>query len=379
MLTNDICLEITKYLNDKDKLRFISCNATLYRLIDKIIYMDRYTLGQIMHSKHYNNFSDVVFCIEDCHLFALYGKHLYGYATPWISKPTMPKNIKIVNIQSSVQLYDGFFIEGLKEIVFNYTYNFPINFKFPMSLETIFFSKHFDCDITKCLHGNIKNIIFGSYFNQPIDGCFHEGNYSISFGSYFSQSLKNNIPKSVKLLKLRNISNVETGDIPESVLTLKLDTKNSYHLKYKKQDIQNIVPDGVRTLYVNYYNVNIPNSVKKLIIGKNYYDKCELIIPNSVINLTYSNNSKLPKLPNSIKNLYLDGEFNRTIVNVIPNGVERIEFGDNFNRKVDNCIPKSVTYIKFGRHFNNDIKSLYNRKIYIEMPAANIINLSNHY
>lgn len=143
---------------------------------------------------------------------------------------------------------------------------------------------------------------------------------------------------------------------------------NKYHYG------NNAISNGNKIFLENYLK---KDKIKKC---KSMYYQSELFIldiPENIQYIQYTRNKNICEyLPDTLKHLYLGGEFDHPInklpsqlkilqlsgyfnqdVNNLPQGLEKIIFGNYFNKSVD-LLPESLIYVEFGHNFNQDISNL---------------------
>lgn len=109
--------------------------------------------------------------------------------------------------------------------------------------------------------------------------------------------------------------------------------------------------------------LELKSEVGKLLLMKHYLNE-------ERTHVKIYDKESLKNLPDSIKTIKFDKNFNDNIDGLIEINVEKLIFGKNFNHDINN-IPKSVKHIhlnknwncKFGDSINNDIKITRNKKV----------------
>lgn len=159
-------------------------------------------------------------------------------------------------------------MKNIKIIKIGHMINQPINFlNISKNVKKIIFGKMFESDLI--LPDSIENITFcyNSKFNQSVNNLPNKLKY-LKFGEKFNQPV-DNLPSGLKYLFLGQFFNQELNFLPESIITLEF-SYNSFYPKSLE---------------------NLPNNIKKLLLGSKYQNN---LLNN--INLINLNN-----LPNNIK------------------------------------------------------------------------------
>lgn len=166
---------------------------------------------------------------------------------------------------------------------------------------------------------------------------------------------------------------------PKSVTELYLDFEFPKDLSYLNLASQNIkmnlyleflfnqiiIPNSVKYLeFGNDFNkklINkIPNSVETLIFGHSFDQNIENYIPDSVITLEFGDNFDQPIkdcIPNSVKYLRFGYGFNQEIINAIPKSIIDLCFGEDFNQNID-YLPDSIKYLYLDDNYERKVKKL---------------------
>src|SRR5579872_6693746 len=133
ILTIDSIIDITIYLNDKDKIKFLSSSKELHILKDKVHYNDQIYIGDINDLWYFDRFT----------------------------------NIHISNSN----------------------YRYPI----PNSIIKLSLRYYFYADIKGYIPNTVTHLTFGGYFNQNIEGCIPTSVTHLTFGHYFNKKIKGHI------------------------------------------------------------------------------------------------------------------------------------------------------------------------------------------
>lgn len=266
---NDIVIIIAKFLNDREKILFLSSSNRLHLLKNKIHYNEVINIMKIKDLTYYDMFTNV--CISNL-------EH----------KP--PKSITHL-------YFDWYFNEDIKDFLFT---------SIMTNLTHIIFSTNFNKSIKGCIPNSVTYLHFGdeSIFNQDIEDCIPNAITHLFFGCQFNKNIKACIPNSVTHLVFGPAfnQNIE-GCIPNSMKA------NLTHLFFTfgfNQDIKGCIPNSVTHLFFGYeFNRNIkgylPKSLKYLVFGSNFDqqidDEClsesliELVVPDSCKNILLTNNT----------------------------------------------------------------------------------------
>lgn len=173
------------------------------------------------------------------------------------------------------------------------------------NIKKIIFDK--DCDFnnvieSKFLPNNLTHLYLNSKFNSKIE--LIPSLTHLYFGSMFN--------KEINLLKINCLTHLSLGVsfnknliLPNTLLYLELGCNNQY--------IIDNIPNSVKTLkLINYFDLelnNLPNSIENIIFmkdDKHYNYNCHW-------NEIYNYDKELNNLPNSVKYLYLPYDYNLVI------------------------------------------------------------------
>jgi len=154
MMTEDIIMEISVLLTDKEKIYLSMTSKFMNQLKYKFIYRDKIIVTKINHLPYFDNFE----CVE---LSPLYCYH--------------PKRAKYI-YYASCSTYVPSYVTHLSFYNFNYS---PKNI----------------------IPSSVTHLKFNNCFNQSIKNCIPSSVVEIKFGKWYSRSI-NNIPTSVKKVSL---------------------------------------------------------------------------------------------------------------------------------------------------------------------------------
>lgn len=257
VLIEDILLIITVYLNNEEKINFLSSSRDLHNLKNKIYYEDIINVKNIYELWYFDRF----------------------------------KNIIIDNLEYKLP-------KSLNQLTFCETFNNNIKEYIPDSVSHLTFGNDFNQDIQDCIPNSITHLTFGHCFNKNINGCIPSSVTQLTFGACFDRNIKGCIPNSVTHLIFgdcfnKNISNC----IPPSVTHLTLGT-------HFEQDLSRCISNSVTTSLVHLtfcYHIKsnksmkewIPTQIYNLFHKRDYIENINNCLPQSIKRLTliyhYSN------------------------------------------------------------------------------------------
>ncbi|BCS82967.1 FNIP repeat-containing protein [Cotonvirus japonicus] len=322
---------IIKFLDDKSKISFLSCNKFTINLINDD-YMtfklnNVYNYEEIKSSRFIKNFSNVsYYCkgsynIPDCttHLFFLckLNQPLNKYSL---------NNVKEISLPGSFNQLIYCLPKNLKTIYFGNKFNQSIENCFHDGIETIYFGREFNQSIENHLPKTLKDICFGDNFNQSIKNSFFNGLEILCFGDNFNQPIENYLPNSLKCLYFGdNFNQPIKNYLPNNLTDLKLGKNFTYSL-------EGCIPSKLQSLTIK--NIN-PIDISNCVIEQ---EKSLLLNKNGV--------------PDSLVNFSIGCQFNEKYY-YIPDTVQCLKIANPCN-----FIPKNVTNLKFGYGFHGRIKNL---------------------
>ncbi|AFX92266.1 putative F-box and FNIP repeat-containing protein [Megavirus courdo11] len=128
VLNDDVIMYILEYLNDMDKIRFLSVDLRLHNFINYI----------------------------------------------WFN-----------------EIYDYILIKGLPYLDrFKYIKYETNTINIPKRITHLTFGREFDQNIKGCIPNSVTHLIFGEYFNQDIKDCIPNSVTHLTFGFYFDRNIK---------------------------------------------------------------------------------------------------------------------------------------------------------------------------------------------
>lgn len=269
-LIPEILLYIAEYLEDQNKVRFLSINKKMYELMHNVIFTGEYRLTKIKDLTIFDRFESVVI---DCRfdnqiklpkkirklqydpckakfsgirsvmnylpnsietLIILAEDDLNNYV-----ELIVPPNVKILEVGNRVKimnkipqtctklkygkkLYSNIIPDGVKKLtleVFDETTKDYI----PKSIKTLvlekwssnYFEDSFNCNF---IPEHIKDLNFGNHFNDVLKGQFPKNILSLNFGCSFNRSLDGHLPKKLRFLHLGTLFDKDLSQcIPKSV------------------------------------------------------------------------------------------------------------------------------------------------------------------
>ncbi|AVG45964.1 F-box and FNIP repeat-containing [Acanthamoeba polyphaga mimivirus] len=198
ILNDDVIMCILEYLNDIDKMNFLSVDLRLHSFVNHIWFNGIYDYKLIRELPYLDRF-----------------KHI-KYET------------NIINIPKCIT-----------HLIFGLFFNQSIKGCIPNSVTHLTFGDNFNQNIENCIPNSVTHLTFGWYFNQNIKDCIPNNVSHLKFGWKFNQDIKDCIPNSVTHLKFGYSFNQNKDCIPDSVTHLTLN-KQFYkrNKKYINKNIQ---------------------------------------------------------------------------------------------------------------------------------------------
>lgn len=365
------------YLDDEDKLNFISCSKMLNSQKTKLRFNEeRDCYAEDQDKWYFNCLTHIK--ISEIFEFPTSTKYFSIYFSTYTWKLSfIPDFITHLEFDDEFdKSIENLIPSSVTHLIFGKEFNKPIKNHLPVNLTHLTFGDKFGQSIENAIPKSVIYLKFGSFFDKPIasaENNLPENLQHLEFGCDFGQQIKNNIPKSVKYLNLGGYSGSIYKCIPKSVEVLIF----GYEFDGK---IKNKIPDSVKILNLGGYSRSIegciPNSVVELTLE--CFDKINPEdIPNSVVKLTIEQCRKYIKsdeIPESVRELIIGRhcgisiEFpdfithltlkthNVRMNNDIPNSVTHLSLIDNFrNRDITNLIPNFVTHLILGNKFNQNL------------------------
>eukprot|EP01132_Coremiostelium_polycephalum_P002864 gene2864-3559_t len=170
----------------------------------------------------------------------------------------LPLGIKELELGDK-EIPKGFLPESIKSLVLGQTFNQPLDFGIPNTLEYIKVSEHFNQPILpNQLPVNLKFLKLGNMFDQKLEiGSIPSSVETLYFGKQYSQEIKPNV-------------------IPENVKYLQL--SNNFQVNFKDSKTgKSILPPKLEVLWINHSPVieegDLPSSLKYLILPTFYKHK----------------------------------------------------------------------------------------------------------
>jgi hypothetical protein len=224
-----------------------------------------------------------------------------------------------------------------------------------------------------CLDLSVTNFSFQDVYDiSNIPDCITELN--IQFTDGVTLQGIDNLPHSLKILKLRNFkNNICFDNLPSSLEVLFIYTR--HYTEQINKPLDNL-PSNLKILYIeseefNQSLLNLPKTLETLCIfsNQNIYNKNTLQLPS---NLKYFNcncidySDEMFDFPNTLEFLYLDNKTKKDVVfrNKLPNSLK--QFGVGYNVILDyDKIPTlldTLVYIRDLSIFNKHMK--LRRKMY---------------
>ncbi|AGF85008.1 repeat-containing protein [Moumouvirus goulette] len=276
-LNFDTILHLFDYLDDKDKISFMSTCQDLFNIKNSIKIQNLYSYHIVKDSIFLSSFRKISFNTKNIDI-PINTTHLYfcdsfNKSLPKLNEVNcLTNNLKFIkfgwNFNQSIK---GCIPNNVTHLIFGNRFNQDILGCIPESVIYLEFGTSFNKSVENCLPKNLKYLKFGFKFNQNIDNCIPDVKY-LEFGHYFNQRINNcsinkkyGLPSSLKYLIFKQEFNQSiTRCIPHGVKILKFGKKFNQNIKYQ-------LPLTLKYLSIcnpqgkNYNILNdLPTSVKKI-------------------------------------------------------------------------------------------------------------------
>ena len=315
IIIDDVFIYITTFLNNKDKMAFLSTSQHLNFLKNKIYYNTYVRQHKICNLPYYDRFTNIGVC-DITHRLPLVVTNLsfnndfyHNYENKEDFKSVDEVNQYVDKLTAYIKEYIP---NSVKYISFGHLFEGSIKNCVPDSVthlsigECLWHSSIFDIDSTQ-MHDNTNNNSNNSIM-YPYNDTSNTSNIFNNRCKQINQKLKENIPNSV--------------------------THLDFYFSVDSEDIRQSIPKSITTNPTSNFISNITH----LTFNWQFNQDVRGCIPNSVTHLTFGYS------------------FNQNIKDCIPNSVTHLTFGFRFNQDITNCIPNSVSHLTLGQLFNKNIK-----------------------
>ncbi|AGD92011.1 putative F-box and FNIP repeat-containing protein [Megavirus lba] len=321
ILNDDVIMCILEYLNDFDKMNFLSINIKLYNFINNIWFYGVYDYKLIKELPYLERF-------------------------------------KYVEYESNSKIIPNY----VTHLTFGYYFNKNIKDCIPNSVTHLTFGKNFNKNIRECIPNSVTHLTFGWDFNQNIKGCIPNSVTHLKFGYYFNQNIKDCIPDSVHYLEFGWCFNKKIKDcIPNSVTHLIFGHCFNQNIKdcirariHAEQIALRCIPNSVTPCGIDLELKNQGFLQSKVTLSREGQVR-EKVLP-------CSQRDRLEEtrcvyfLPSRLTHLTFGDNFNQDIRGCISDSVTHLIFGHSFNQNIKGCIPNNITHLTFGWEFYQNIK-----------------------
>src|SRR5579872_5207198 len=164
-LIDDIIITIMKFLNDNEKIRFLSLSNNLHNMKNKVHYDEIINIDVIHELSYYDMFTNVRVC-----------------KSHFKNRTILPNSITHLTFESDV--------------------NKDINNYLPDTITHLTFGNDFNQDIKGCIPNSVTHLTFGWCFNQDIKDCIPDSVTHLILDAYFDHDIKSCIPDSVIYLQM---------------------------------------------------------------------------------------------------------------------------------------------------------------------------------
>ena len=161
ILVKDNFLTILSYINDKDKMNFLSTKKDFCKLKDSIYYKSKINYEKVKNLWYANKFTNLI-------------------------------------------LDEKIILKGVTRLTFGFKFNQDIKYCISSLVTHLTFGYKFNQNIKDCIPQSVTHLTFGYKFNQDIKDCIPQSVTHLTFGCWFDQDIKDCIPPSVMFLNLDN-------------------------------------------------------------------------------------------------------------------------------------------------------------------------------
>lgn len=216
-ILDDVIVYITRFLNDKEKIMFLSTSNILHQMKKNIHYEKCSDICLIRNLSYYDMFTHVMIKNTDIKL------------PNSITKITFHLNF-------NGNINEKYISNNVTHLILPHNYKHSINDCIPNSVT------HLRLGIYSKDHvsNSVTHLTFCDGFNENIENCIPKSVTHLTFGYFFNKDIKKCIPDSVTHLTFGYSFNCDITDcIPSSVIELKLSKR--YTKKILVHDTCNVI------------------------------------------------------------------------------------------------------------------------------------------
>ncbi len=228
--------------------------------------------------------------------------------------------------------------------------------KLPDNLLVLVIQGDFNQPINCLPYNLVKLTINSDTFNYPLDNLPNSLKNLTLIGREFNYPL-DNLPEGLEYLDIEIPTHTYIQNLPNSLIGLKI---NSYTDSDSDFEIKNL-PDSIQILNLNNLSdfeiINLPTNLISLKLGEKFNSPI-ISYPTGLKHISYGSkfNQSVENLPDSLEFIEFGKKFNQPI-NRYPSNLKKIYFNANFNKPIDN-LPESLEEIFIGLKFNNSLDNL---------------------
>ena len=324
----------------------------------------------------YNYFSNIIFSAE---FININNKHKFRY---FVHKYKLIIGIENINSLEQLlffntfnvhyidfncfhinkNLYTEYFLSnGLKTLIFDHSFNRPLN-KLPPTLENLTFGIKFNQSLQENIYPTtLKKLKLGNDFNKEFNGKLFPLLIELEFGNRFNQDINEMLPITLKLLNLGYYFNKPINTFSSTSEHLTLSSFFNHPI--------NILPPNLKYLKLGdsfkqiITNDMLSLSLETLIFGAGFTIECykfDILLLNNLHTLIFGNyfTANIPEFPISLRVLNLGDCFDRPVI--LPPMLESFTIGNNFNHPL--IVPPTLKILSIGNLFNHPIEIPENLK-----------------
>ena len=200
-LNHDIILYIIEFLNDQDKIRFVSIEQKMNLLKYHIKFYDKYEYDKIKHLSFVKNFEQIHYLSHDINIPNCITHLTFYYHFNEEIKDRIPNSVTHLTFgrkfNKEIKNCERLEATPLSQPA---TRGQGI----PDSVTHLTFNRNFNKEIKDCIPNSVTHLTFEYRFNQEIKDCIPNSVTHLTFHKKFQKFNKNHVPSTVKYLKFIN-------------------------------------------------------------------------------------------------------------------------------------------------------------------------------
>ena len=336
MLPIELIIKIVSYLQDRDKLRFLSTCKFLHECKTHVRFHTRIVADNWYWISYYNSFS-----------------HIISERTISI----LPSNVS--------------------EIRFGWNFNEPLNHRLKLGIKTIYFDEHFDQTINGELPDSLRKLVIKGRFNQRITQMLPTDLEILDLTACnYNHNLDDVLPENLLELKLGREFNHELRFLPCSLKSLFL-TKYNYPIK------------GILPVNLEYLRLGddfdhpitecLPSNLQRIEFGYDFNHSIYNRMPASITHVSFAylnSNLSLKQLPRTVTHLKLIFRYDEAVHGPIPAHVTHLTLAEGYDPASTTLSGSKLTHLRF-EYANYNIRGLPRSLIHLTLGCNYNQSLDN--